>query len=377
MFSHERAGGTFRQRSPHLHPATGKSTIRSGPFESCYGLWICAPLVCLSFPCSTPRLCFQPGHRTNSQPLPTLIGSRPPSATSSPTTPLPPPLPGWHSPLARVWIYARPSCSTSGEWPVSKQSEQRLHAEKKARGKKLDDQSLHKNTSQYDFVLQSLHKVLPSTTSYYKACTKYFPHLHTFSSSHLLHIFSSSHLLIFTPSSHLRIFTFSYLHTFLTSSHLLIFLHTFSSSHIHTFSSSHLHSIFTASSQHLHSIFTASSQHLHSIFTASSQHLHSIFTASSQHLHSIFTASSHLHIFTPSLSCLSCPLALLPSCPLALFPSCPLALLPLASCNLALFALLPSSLSFFSVSLLRRRAVPTRRHEMQPFRTKRKLCSTK
>ena len=28
---------------------------------------------------------------------------------------------------------------------------------------------------QYYFVLQSLHKVLPSTTSYYKACTKYFP----------------------------------------------------------------------------------------------------------------------------------------------------------------------------------------------------------
>ena len=31
------------------------------------------------------------------------------------------------------------------------------------------------STSQYYFVLQSLHKVLPSTTSYYKACTKYFP----------------------------------------------------------------------------------------------------------------------------------------------------------------------------------------------------------
>ena len=35
-------------------------------------------------------------------------------------------------------------------------------------------QSLHK-VSQYYFVLQSLHKVLPSTTSYYKTCTKYFP----------------------------------------------------------------------------------------------------------------------------------------------------------------------------------------------------------
>ena len=34
---------------------------------------------------------------------------------------------------------------------------------------------LTQSTSQYYFVLQSLHKVLPSTTSYYKACTKYFP----------------------------------------------------------------------------------------------------------------------------------------------------------------------------------------------------------
>ena len=30
-------------------------------------------------------------------------------------------------------------------------------------------------TSQYYFVLQSLHKLLPSTTLYYKACTKHFP----------------------------------------------------------------------------------------------------------------------------------------------------------------------------------------------------------
>ena len=34
-------------------------------------------------------------------------------------------------------------------------------------------QSLHKTTSQYYFVLQSLHKALPSTTLYYKACTKH------------------------------------------------------------------------------------------------------------------------------------------------------------------------------------------------------------
>ena len=33
---------------------------------------------------------------------------------------------------------------------------------------------LAQSTSHYYFVLQSLHKVLPSTTLYYKACTKYF-----------------------------------------------------------------------------------------------------------------------------------------------------------------------------------------------------------
>ena len=34
---------------------------------------------------------------------------------------------------------------------------------------------LAQSTSQYYFVLQSLHKALPSTTLYYKACTKHFP----------------------------------------------------------------------------------------------------------------------------------------------------------------------------------------------------------
>ena len=114
------------------------------------------------------------------------------------------------------------------------------------------------------------------------------------------------------------------------------------SSHLHIFSSSHL-LIFTSS--HLH-IFP--SLHL-LIFT--SAHLH---ICSSSHL-LIFT-SAHLHIFSSS------PLALLPSCPLALLPSCPLGLLP--SCPLAL--------SFFSISLLKAGAgaVPTRRHETQPFHTK-------
>ena len=36
-------------------------------------------------------------------------------------------------------------------------------------------QKLAKTTSQYYFVLQSLHKAPPSTTLYYKACTKHFP----------------------------------------------------------------------------------------------------------------------------------------------------------------------------------------------------------
>ena len=133
-------------------------------------------------------------------------------------------------------------------------------------------------------------------------------------------VITSSHLHIFL-SSHLLIFSFSHLHIF-TSSHLI-----FSSSHLLIFASSHLH------------IFTSS--HLH-VF--SSSHL---LTFTSSHL--TFT-SFHLHIF-------SCSLALLPSCSLALLPSCPL-------------ALLPSSLSFYYISLLRREAVPTRRHEMQPFRTK-------
>ena len=180
-------------------------------------------------------------------------------------------------------------------------------------------------------------------------------HLHIFSSSHPhiftsshLHIFSFSHLLIFTSShlhifssSHLLIFTYSHLHIF-SSSHLLIFtsshLHIliFTSSHLHIFSSSHPH-IFTSS--HLH-IF--SSSHLH-ILTSSHPH---IFTSSHPH---IFT-SSHLHITSSRLHIFTFSLALLLSCPLAL---------------------LPSSFSFFSISLLRRGAVPTRRHETQPFRTKR------
>ena len=111
--------------------------------------------------------------------------------------------------------------------------------------------------------------------------------------------------------------TSSHLHIF-SSSHLLIF----TSSHHHTFSSSHL-LIFTSS--HLH-IF--SSSHL-----LTSSHLH-IFTSSHIFSSSHLLTSSHLHIFSSHI-----------------FSSCPLAL------------------SFFSISLLKAGAgaVPTRRHETQPF----------
>ena len=39
----------------------------------------------------------------------------------------------------------------------------------------LRTSKLVQSTSQYYFVLQSLHKARPSTTLYFKACTKYFP----------------------------------------------------------------------------------------------------------------------------------------------------------------------------------------------------------
>ena len=46
---------------------------------------------------------------------------------------------------------------------------------KKSRVKRGDTTMLAQSTSQYYFVLQSLHKVFPSTSLYYKACTNYFP----------------------------------------------------------------------------------------------------------------------------------------------------------------------------------------------------------
>ena len=139
----------------------------------------------------------------------------------------------------------------------------------------------------------------------------------------------SSHLVI--TSSHLLIFSSSLT---ITSSHLLIF-HIFSSSHLLT--SSHLHifsHLLILTSSHIFS-----SSHIFASYIFS--HLHICF-----HLH-IF---SHLLIFTSAhIFSSSHIFSLVPSCSLAL---------------------LPSSLSFFSISLLRPGAVPTRRHEMQPFRTK-------
>ena len=152
-------------------------------------------------------------------------------------------------------------------------------------------------------------------------------HLHIFTSSHLqifsFYILTSSYLHILT-SSHPHIFTSAYLHI-LTSSHLRIF----TSSHPHIFSSSHL-LILTSSHPYPH-IFTSS--HLH---ICSSSHL---LILTSSHLHIL--TSSHLLIFTSSL---------LPSCSLAL--------------------LLSPSFLFLSWRSWRRGAVPTRRHETQPFRTK-------
>ena len=121
-----------------------------------------------------------------------------------------------------------------------------------------------------------------------------------------LYIFTSSHLHIFT-STH-AIFTYSHLHIF-TSSHLHIFTyHLRISSPLHIFWSSHLH----ISSSHIHILSS------HIIFASS-------------HLHIPF---SRLHIFASSH-------------------------LTLTSSHL-----LSLSLSLFFFSLLRPRAVLTRRHEM-------------
>ena len=129
-------------------------------------------------------------------------------------------------------------------------------------------------------------------------------------------------------SSHLHIFT---------SSHFIL-----SSSHPHIFTSSHV--IFSPSSSNLQHIFTSSH------FILSSSHPH-IFTSS----HVISSPSSRLHIFSHLLTSFFSHLLIFTSS---------------LSCLLA-FVLLSCPLAFsFSFLFLRRGAVPTRRHEMRPFRTK-------
>ena len=93
---------------------------------------------------------------------------------------------------------------TSAESFCTQKLETQMHLHRKAFAKYFVPQSLHKalpittlyykactmyvpvrlcttklaqSTSQYYFVLQSLHKALPSTTLYYKACTKHVPAL--------------------------------------------------------------------------------------------------------------------------------------------------------------------------------------------------------
>ena len=234
-------------------------------------------------------------------------------------------------------------------------------------------------------------------------------HLPIFSSSHLLiltssphpssshlHIFSSSHLLIFTPS-HLHIFSSSHLLIF-TSSHPRIFsssshLHIFSSPHLLIFTSSHLHIfshllIFTSS--HIFSHLLTSSHifsHLHSHLLTSSHIFSHLLTSSHifSHLHSHLLTSSHIfsHLLTPPLtsshtSTHICSHLLTPPLTSSHIFSHLLTSSHICSSSHLLIShllLLPScplALSFFSISLLKAGAgaVPTRRHETQPFRTK-------
>ena len=165
------------------------------------------------------------------------------------------------------------------------------------------------------------------------------------------HHILSSHLLL--RSSHLHILSS---HLLLRSSHLHIFLHIFTSSHIfsHLLIFSHLH-IFShlLIFSHLH-IFShlLTSSHIFShllIFTSSSHlltssHLHifsHLLIFISSHIFSHLLTSSHIfsHLLTSS-HIFSSSYLLASSHIFSLLPSCSL-------------ALLPSSLSLFSISLFR------------------------
>ena len=115
--------------------------------------------------------------------------------------------------------------------------------------------------------------------------------------------------------------------TFLTSSCLHLFLRLLSfflkylltASQLHIFSSSHLlMCTFFLTASDFHKFYShrliVTASHLHTFLTSS--HLLIVTFSHFQ----IFSSSHFLHIFTSSLPCLSCPLALLLSCPLALLP---------------------------------------------------------
>ena len=161
-------------------------------------------------------------------------------------------------------------------------------------------------------------------------------------------------------------YTSSHPHMFACSRLLISAIRTFTSSHLLTFTYSHLR-IFSVSSSHLHissQIFTnlhISSHifiylHISSYIFSLSLSLSLPVSLSLSHSLSPHSSPSHLHIFTSSY------LYILTFSHLQIFSF---------SLSLSLFCPLSRSLSFFFFSLLRPQAVPMRRDDMAPFRTKR------
>ena len=72
------------------------------------------------------------------------------------------------SPLHKKPLGAESFCTQTDTWDTNAFRQKSL-------SENFVLQSLHKSTSQYYFALQSLHKKRPSTTLYYKACTKHVP----------------------------------------------------------------------------------------------------------------------------------------------------------------------------------------------------------
>ena len=141
-------------------------------------------------------------------------------------------------------------------------------------------------------------------------------------------------------------YTFSHLHSF---SYILIY-----TNHLHIFKSAQ--AIFTSSLHHMYTIIFTSSHLSSHLLSFTSTDI--IFTST----HIVFT-SSHLRIsssYFSHLLSLSFSLLLSPSLSFSLLLS------PSRSLSLSLFF----SVFFFLSSLFRPGAVPPRRHDMQPFRTK-------